>query len=127
MHTKRKQNYPFAHKTHRIDKEARNKPSKGLLLYHWDNCPPKEKQSITDKINGITHMEIKNLTRAAEIADELPRLEKAKKMLSKMGNTTRVTVEDIDSVVELPHSMNLSIISVLNIEINSLREEAKKL
>lgn len=47
-------------------------------------------------------------------------------MLSKMGNTTRVTVEDIDSV-ELPHSMNLSIISVLNIEINSLREEAKKL
>lgn len=71
-------------------------------------------------------MEIKNLTRAAEIADELPRLEKAKKMLSKMGDTTRVKVEDIDSV-ELPHSMNLSIISVLNIEINSLREEAKKL
>lgn len=72
-------------------------------------------------------MEIKNLTRAAEIAEKLPRLERAEKMLSKMGNTTRVTVvENIDSV-ELPHSINLSIISVLNIEINSLREEAKKL
>lgn len=72
-------------------------------------------------------MEIKNLERAAQIADELPKLEKAKKMLSKMGGTTRVTVEDIDYCVELPHSMNLSIISVLNIGINSLREEAKKL
>lgn len=72
-------------------------------------------------------MEIKNLTRAAEIAEKLPRLERAEKMLSKMGNTTRVTVvENIDSV-ELPRSVNLSIISVLNIEINSLREEAKKL
>lgn len=71
-------------------------------------------------------MEIKNLDRAAQIADELPRLEKARKMLSKMGETTRVKIEDIDSV-ELPHSMNLSIISVLNIEINSLKEEAKKL
>lgn len=71
-------------------------------------------------------MEIKNLERAAQIADELPRLEKARKMLSEMGDTTKVVVEDIDTV-ELPHSMNLSIISVLNIEINSLKEEAKKL
>lgn len=67
------------------------------------------------------------MTRAAEIVEKLPRLERAEKMLSKMGNTTRVTVvENIDSV-ELPRSVNLSIISVLNIEINSLREEAKKL
>lgn len=34
-------------------------------------------------------MEIKNLTRAAETADELPRLEKARKMLSKPGDTMR--------------------------------------
>ena len=71
-------------------------------------------------------MEIKNLKRAAQIADELPRLEKARKMLSEMGDTTKVVVEDIDTV-ELPHSMNFNIISVLNMEINSLREEAKKL
>jgi hypothetical protein len=71
-------------------------------------------------------MEIKNLERAAQIADELPRLEKARKMLSEMGDTTKVVVEDIDTV-ELPHSMNFNIISVLNMEINSLKEEAKKL
>ncbi|MFW5481635.1 MAG: hypothetical protein ACOCN9_01720 [Prevotella sp.] len=71
-------------------------------------------------------MEIKNLKRAAQIADELPRLEKARKMLSEMGDTTKVVVEDIDTV-ELPHSMNFNIISVLNMEINSLKEEAKKL
>ena len=71
-------------------------------------------------------MEIKNLKRAAQIADELPRLEKARKMLSEMGDTTKVVVEDIDTV-ELPHSMNCNIISVLNMEINSLKEEAKKL
>ena len=71
-------------------------------------------------------MEIKNLERAAQIADELPRLEKASKMLSAMGDTTKVVVEDIDTV-ELPHSMNFNIISVLNMEINSLKEEAKKL
>lgn len=71
-------------------------------------------------------MEIKNLKRAAQIADELPRLEKARKMLSEMGDTTKVVVEDIDTV-ELPHSMNFNIISVLNLEINSLKEEAKKL
>ena len=71
-------------------------------------------------------MEIKNLERAAQIADELPRLEKARKMLSEMGDTTKVMVEDIDTV-ELPHSMNFNIISVLNMEINSLKEEAKKL
>lgn len=77
-------------------------------------------------INKIKHMEIKNLERAAQIADELPRLEKARKMLSEMGDTTKVVVEDIDTV-ELPHSMNFNIISVLNMEINSLKEEAKKL
>ena len=71
-------------------------------------------------------MEIKNLERAAQIADELPRLEKARKMLSEMGDTTKVVVEDIDTV-ELPHSMNFNINSVLNMEINSLKEEAKKL
>ena len=71
-------------------------------------------------------MEIKNLERAAQIADEWPRLEKARKMLSEMGDTTKVVVEDIDTV-ELPHSMNFNIISVLNMEINSLKEEAKKL
>lgn len=71
-------------------------------------------------------MEIKNLDRAAQIADELPRLEKARKMLSEMGDTTRVEVVDIETV-ELPHSMNFNIISVINMEINSLKEEAKKL
>lgn len=71
-------------------------------------------------------MEIKNLKRAAQIADELPRLEKARKMLSEMGDTTRVKVVNIETV-DLPHSMNFNIISVLNMAINSLKEEAKKL
>lgn len=74
-------------------------------------------------------MEIKNLDRAAQIADELPRLEKARKMLSEMGDTTKVEVVDIETTVtvELPHSMNFNISSVLNMEINRLKEEAKKL
>lgn len=74
-------------------------------------------------------MEIKNLDRAAQIADKLPRLEKARKMLSEMGDTTKVEVVDIETTVtvELPHSMNFNIISVLNMEINRLKEEAKKL
>lgn len=74
-------------------------------------------------------MEIKNLDRAAQITDELPRLEKARKMLSEMGDTTKVEVVDIETTVtvELPHSMNFNIISVLNMEINRLKEEAKKL
>lgn len=72
-------------------------------------------------------MEIKNLTRAAEIAEKLPRLERAEKMLSEMGDTTKVEVVDIETTVELPHSMNFNISSVLNMEINRLKEEAKKL
>lgn len=71
-------------------------------------------------------MEIKNLDRAAQIADELQRLEKSRKMLSEMGDTTRVKVVNIETV-DLPYSMNFNIISVLNMEINSLKEEAKKL
>lgn len=71
-------------------------------------------------------MEIKNLDRAAQIADELLRLEKARKILSEMGDTTRVEVVDIETV-ELPYSMNFNIISVLNMEINRLKEEVKKL
>lgn len=68
------------------------------------------------------------MERAAQIADELPRLEKARKMLSEMGDTTKVkvVVEDID-YVELPHSMNFDVISVLSMQIYSLKEEAKKL
>jgi hypothetical protein len=79
-------------------------------------------------------MEIKNLERAAQIADELPRLEKARKMLSNIDGSTKVTVTDekkgmLEPIeqVELPHSVHMNIINILNLEINSLREEAKKL
>lgn len=79
-------------------------------------------------------MEIKNLKRAAEIARDLPKLEQARKMLSNIDGSTKVTVTDekkgmLEPIeqVELPHSVHMNIINILNLEINSLREEAKKL
>lgn len=79
-------------------------------------------------------MENKNLKRAAEIARDLPKLEQARKMLSNIDGSTKVTVTDekkgmLEPIeqVELPHSVHMNIINILNLEINSLREEAKKL
>lgn len=79
-------------------------------------------------------MEIKNLARAAEIARDLPKLEKAREMLSNIDGSTKVTVTeekvgklDPFDEVELPHSVHMNIINILNLEINRLREEAKKL
>ena len=74
------------------------------------------------------------MKRAAEIARDLPKLEQARKMLSNIDGSTKVTVTDekkgmLEPIeqVELPHSVHLNIINILNLEINSLREEAKKL
>ena len=78
-------------------------------------------------------MEIKNLSRAAEIADELPRLEKARKMLSDIDEDTRIELVQGEpgqiptKLVDLPRSVHMNIINILNLEINSLKEEAKKL
>lgn len=74
------------------------------------------------------------MKRAAEIARDLPKLEQARKMLSNIDGSTKVTVTDekkgmLEPIeqVELPHSVHMNIINILNLEINSLREEAKKL
>ena len=71
-------------------------------------------------------MNIKNLERAKEIAEQLPALEEARSILSDTGNA-RVFVGKNTVDVELPKNVNYNIITVLNAEINRLKEEAKTL
>ena len=78
-------------------------------------------------------MEIKNLARAAEIAEDLPKLEEARTLLSDIDEDTRIELVQGEpgqiptKLVELPRSIHMNIINILNLEINSLKEEAKKL
>lgn len=76
-------------------------------------------------------MEYKNLQRAAEIAHDLPRLNRARSMLSKADSTVTVFGYEGDpsvaDSVELPHIVIPNIINALNLEINRMREEVKKL
>lgn len=80
-------------------------------------------------------MDIKNLSRAKEIAEALPKLEDARKILSNMDEDTTIKVigrrskkeSEQTTTVELPRGIHMNIVNILNLEINSLKEEAKKL
>ncbi len=71
-------------------------------------------------------MNIKNLERAREIAEQLPALEEARTILSDTA-AARICVGKNTMDVELPTSVNYNILGVLNAEINRLKEEAKDL
>ena len=74
---------------------------------------------------------IKNLTRLGQIADALPRLEKARSILSGPDGTISVTLFDMENLktesVELPPEMRLHVVQAINVEINKLKEEIKQL
>lgn len=72
-------------------------------------------------------MNIKNLERAAEIADELPRLENARHILSEQEGASIEVTGNGGEYETIPTSVKMNVINVLNIEINHLKEELKTL
>lgn len=69
----------------------------------------------------------KNLSRIAEIARELPKLEEARKMLAENDTQIEVYQEKTDSMVILPSQIKYNIINAINLEINKQKEELKGL
>lgn len=79
---------------------------------------------------------IKNLTRIHEIAESLPKLEGARKLLSQDDSLAFVGISSKpqpngekkqDSLVILPKEVKMNILNVLNLEINKQKEELKGL
>ena len=71
---------------------------------------------------------IKNLSRLGQIAEELPRLEQARTVLS--GEGAEILVKrygDETSRIALPPDMRLHVVNALNLKINALKEELQKL
>lgn len=79
---------------------------------------------------------IKNLRRIHEIAESLPKLEDARKLLSQEESLAFVGIQSKPqpngeqkqgTLVILPKEMKLNILNVLNLEINKQKEELKGL
>ena len=70
-------------------------------------------------------MNIKNLERAAQIAEQLPLLERARNILSKSDSS--VGVLGTEERVVLPHTINYNVLSAVNAEINLLKKEVGEL
>ena len=71
-------------------------------------------------------MNISNLQRAAEIAEQLPALDKARKALADAATTMRLETAAGD-VVTLPQSVRHNVLNIINCEYERLREEARSL
>jgi hypothetical protein len=71
-------------------------------------------------------MNISNLQRAKELAEEIPTLDKARKALSSDKATIRIVTEQ-GEIITLPHSVRHNILNILNCEYERLREEVKRL
>ena len=71
-------------------------------------------------------MNVKNLERAGEIAKQLPVLEEARKALSNQATLVRI-VPPQGKTIDLPHNTMYNILSVINAEINRLKEEVATL
>lgn len=69
----------------------------------------------------------KNLSRIAEIARDLPKLEEARKMLAENDTQIEVYQEKTESMVILPSQIKYNIINAINLEINKQKEELKGL
>lgn len=70
-------------------------------------------------------MNISNLQRAAEIAEMMPMLEKARKFLS--SEKAQVRVWNDGETVTLPMSVRNNVLNIINCEYERLREEVRKL
>lgn len=72
-------------------------------------------------------MNYKNLKRATELADAIPRLEEARKILST--HSPEIIVRDTigGMQVTLPKECGLTFLSQINVEINKLKEEVNTL
>lgn len=73
---------------------------------------------------------IKNLERIHEIAESLPKLEEARKLLSQEDSRVFVgeTLNRLQGTqVILPKEVRLNILNVINLAINKLKEELKDL
>ena len=71
-------------------------------------------------------MNVSNLQRAKELAEQLPTLDKARKALSDEKTTMRLVTEK-GEIITVPASVRMNIINVLNCEYERLREEVKRL
>jgi len=71
-------------------------------------------------------MNISNLQRAKELAEQLPTLDKARKALADEKTTMRLVTEK-GEIITVPASVRMNIINVLNCEYERLREEVKRL
>lgn len=71
-------------------------------------------------------MDIKNLSRAAEINTYLPAIDEARKAISGGKASVRI-VTSAGKIISLPENLNYNFVHVLNCEYERLREEVKKL
>lgn len=71
-------------------------------------------------------MQYNNLNRAAEIANELPQLDKARKALASENSHMEV-IDATGKGIRVPDSVRLNVINILNCEYERLREEVKRL
>ncbi len=65
---------------------------------------------------------IKNLSRIHEIAESLPKLEEARKLLSKDESEVTVGIPP-ETVVILPKGVKWNMLNIINLEINKQKEE----
>jgi hypothetical protein len=74
-------------------------------------------------------MNIKNLKRAGEIAEQLPELKRAREILADPTAQIKVStmLNSDNERVYLPRSVFYNVINVLNVEINKLESEIKNL
>lgn len=71
-------------------------------------------------------MNISNLQRAAQLAQEIPDIDEARKALASDKSVVKV-VTSKGEIINIPNSVRMNIINVLNCEYERLREEVKKL
>lgn len=71
-------------------------------------------------------MNITNLQRAAQLAEELPNIDKARKALADEKSTVKV-VTTKGEIVPIPDGLKFNVINILNCEYERLREEVRKL
>ena len=71
-------------------------------------------------------MNISNLQRAAQLAQELPNIDQARKALSDETAAIKV-VTNKGEIIPIPSSVRMNIINILNCEYERLREEVRRL
>lgn len=71
-------------------------------------------------------MNISNLQRAAQLAQDIPDIDEARKALASDKSMIEV-VTSKGEIINIPNSVRMNIINVLNCEYERLREEVRKL